>query len=242
MEPGELVCPRGQHAARNDRDVSGARIGGPCGLSLSVSWFDGWWRTPPAIGEPRIPGRLAAAPAYAGRRARPCVAAARPRLLRSPRRVPRRAPAGARRRARAAPRVPRFAGTHPAGCSFSRASASTARCGAGSTRTSSPCTATPRDLVARALGFGIKEVTIAGHRRAQPDRGAAGRRHRPAWLAAVLRRRRRARAAAERAAGEGRHRPQALSQRTRDHARRARAVRALAERMARSSSCRSTAR
>ena len=64
----------------------------------------------------------------------------------------------------------------------------------------------PRDLVARALGFGIEEVDDLRHRRTRPDRSAAGGRRRSTRLAAVLRCRRGARAPAGGAADQGRPR------------------------------------
>ena len=85
------------------------------------------------------------------------------------------------------------------------------------------------DFVARTLGFGVDVVTVSGaiasERAADPD----DRRHQLKELAAVFRRRRRARAARGRSARQAGERAQALSEPDRRRHRRAHPLRSLAE-------------
>ncbi len=135
--------------------------------------------------------------------------------------VPRRVSPRPRRRCAAAERARRPACRASLGHvllarASSPPSASTARCAAASTRTSSPCSGDPRDIVAARAGLrhrGSDRSPASSNSTRREVLQVAG--DRPAGLAAVLRRRRRARAAAGRAAGQGRDGPQALPQRAR---------------------------
>ena len=222
-DDGRTGVSRGQHPAGHDRNFAGAGNGGPRGpVVRRTGGVDGGGRVLRSLSE-----------------ARP--SAARPsRRSRAPPRPPRAAQRAAARRARGARRVPpracRSTGRRRSGVGLALdarccSSAPPARRGARRTisRHSSPREGGVGDFVARALGFGVTSVTIPANRSMSEPRGPGDRRRQRQEFAAVLRRRRGARAARGRAARQAGERAQALSRPDRHRHRRAHARRALAE-------------